>query len=114
MQYQNQRSKLTREQRMFKFAQSAVSLQNPKQTANDIGLILRFLMQRISYDKRGEAMNTLKYKIHDLSEYEIYSNKLPDTAALGQAITFIKNVLAGQHPGFIRSVINNLGSELYV
>lgn len=92
-------------ERMEKFATTALNLGNPQLAGKGIANIIGFLMQRIDSGKRTKLISKLKQKIWNLNELELYSKKTPDTAALGQAITFLKNVLLGHQPAYIREVL---------
>jgi len=87
-------------------------LGDPDLVGKYIADIIRFTLSRIPQDKRSGAIDNLKKKIYALSEYDISSKNLPDMAALGQSITFIKHILFNHEPGYIRNVINNIVKNL--
>jgi hypothetical protein len=69
-------------------------------------------MKRVNYVKRPLYMMKLKNKIWYLNENQMASKKAPETAALGQAITFIKTILLGKKADFIRKTITEIVRNL--
>jgi hypothetical protein len=74
--------------------------------------IVRFIMNRIPAEKRQQATEVLKKKFSNLSEIEISSKVLPQAAAYGQAITFVKHVLFNQDSKYVRTVLDSLVKSL--
>lgn len=74
--------------------------------------IVKFTMNRISPDKRPNALAKMKVKLYNLSENEIASKEMPPSSAMGQSITFVKTVLFNHDAGYVREVINNLVRNL--
>lgn len=99
--------------RMKKFATTALNLGNAQLAGKGIANIIGFLMQRIESGKRSKLINKLKEKIWNLNELELYSKKTPDTAAIGQSVYFIKTVLLGHNPAYIRDVLKYVVMNLH-
>jgi hypothetical protein len=74
--------------------------------------IIRFIMMRISAERRPQSLHNLKNKIYNLSDLEIANKNLPAPAAMGQSITLVKNVLFGHNAVYVREVINNIIKNL--
>jgi hypothetical protein len=74
--------------------------------------IIRFSLNRISPEKRPNALNSLRQKIYVLNENELANKNLPATSALGQSITFIKHILFNHDAHYIREVLNNITRNL--
>lgn len=70
--------------------------------------IIKFTLNRISPEKRPKSINTLKRKIYLLNENELANKNLPASSSMGQAITFVKNVLFNHNPRYIREVLNSV------
>jgi hypothetical protein len=103
--------KIRFDKKMVKMA--AISeLGNAEQVGRYLSDIVRFTLQRISPDKRTAAIARLKNKFNALSEIEIASKQLPESSALGQAITFVKHVLFNHDAVYIRNVLNSLVKSL--
>ena len=49
-----------------------------------------------------------------LNEKEIAGKKMPASSSMGQSITFLKHILFGQDPQYIRSVLNNVARFLWL
>ena len=74
--------------------------------------IVKFILNRIPAEKRLHAVEVLKQKFSNLNEVEISSKVLPQAAAYGQAITFVKHVLFNQDARYIRTVLDSLVKSL--
>lgn len=103
---------MNRDGRILKLAQIADSLGNPAFTGRAVAEIIRFLLRKIEYSKRPNAVMQLRKKIVDLNEYDMAAKKSPQTASLGQSITFIKTLLNGRHPDYIRNVLSEIARQL--
>ena len=98
---------MNREQRLCKLGKSLIE-SNSENLGNDLAQIIKFIMRRISFEKRPFAMMKLRSKIWDLDENQMSSKNSPDTAAIGQAITFVKTILNGKDASYIRDVITDI------
>jgi site-specific recombinase len=98
--------------RLYKLGQSAVEMGSVENAGVILSQIIRFIMKRVDYVKRPIYIMKLKNKIWYLDEFNIASKKTPQTAALGQAITFMKTILQGHKPDFIRKVISEVVRNL--
>lgn len=74
--------------------------------------MIRFIMIRISPEKRSKAFQSVSNKIYYLNENDLSNKNLPASSAMGQSITLVKNVLFNHNPRYIREVINNLVRNL--
>lgn len=99
--------------RMYKLAATTIEMGSPEIAGKGIADIIKFLMQRIGEDGQPKAYAKLRYKIWHLNENEISSKKTPSSASLGQSLTFIKTILNGHHPKYIRDVLSNVVRNLY-
>ena len=100
-------------ERMYKMAAAYIEMGEPATAGKGIADIVRFLLQRISPIKRQVSLNKLRKKIWDLNEVEISLKKTPQSASLGQSLTFIKTILQGHDPKYIRSVLAEIHRNLY-
>ena len=100
-------------ERITVLAATVLEMGDPGTSGRIMANIIRFIINRISPDKRGKAIVNLRNKIWALNEYDIANKKNPSTASLGQAITFIKTILIGHHPIYIRRVIQEVVRNLY-
>lgn len=99
-------------ERMYKLAAGIIEMGDPVHAGRGIADIVRFLLERISVEKRRGSLNNLRYKIWNLNEWELGAKKTPSSASLGQAITFIKTILMGHSPIYIRSVLKEIVRNL--
>ena len=99
--------------RMEVLAATALEMGDPGVAGRNISDIIRFIISRISPDKRNDAIINLRNKIWALDAYDIASKKTPPTASLGQSLTFIKTILIGHDPIYIRRVLEEITRSLY-
>lgn len=74
--------------------------------------LLKFLLRRISSERRPRSLENLKRKVFYLNEYSIAGKRTPPSSAIGQSITLLKHLLIGHNPIYIRSVLNTIVSYL--
>lgn len=91
---------------------SAIEMGNATYAGKYIAEIVKFLMRRISPERRERSIKGLKKKIYLLNEYDISGKKMPASSALGQAISLTKNLLMMHSPLYVRNVLNSIVSHL--
>lgn len=101
-----------KENKSFVKNASSENMGDPILVGKYLSNIIRFTMNRISPEKRSKSIAKLRAKIHDLNASELANKKMPNSASMGQAITFVKNILFNQDPSYIRKVINTIVREL--
>ncbi len=82
-------------------------LGSPETVGNYLANIIKFILSRISPNKRQSSINKVRQKIYNLNERELASKKMPASSSLGQSITFVKTVLFNNNPAYIREVLNS-------
>lgn len=103
---------MTPRERMYRLAAASINMGDPVTAGKGLADIVKFLMQRIDPVNRVVALRKLRKKIWVLNEKEIASKKTPSSASLGQAITFIKTILIGHDPNYIREVLVHIYRNL--
>lgn len=96
--------------KIAKSAQQASS--NAEMVGKYLANIIKFTLSRISPEKRPKSIDSLKNKIYQLNESALAGKKLPASASMGQAITFVKHVLFNRDAQYIRNVLNYIVSYL--
>lgn len=96
---------------LFKAA-STVDLGDPTSAGRYLADVIKFVMRRISEDKRQKSINGLKKKIYYLNEYDMAAKKTPPGAAIGTCITLLKHLLLKQPPSYIRAILNSIVRSL--
>lgn len=96
----------------FKKQASAINLGDPEFAGKYLADLLRFLLRRISSERRQKSINSLKRKVYYLNEYQIASKKTPSSASLGHAIGLLKTILLEHPPQYVRSVLNSVVRHL--
>jgi hypothetical protein len=98
---------------MYKLATVVIEMGEPSIAGRGIADIIKFLMRRIEPEKRQEAFSRLRNKIWGLNEIDISSKETPSSASLGQSITFLKTILNGHKPHYIRAVLSSVVKYLH-
>lgn len=92
---------------------AAVSeLGDPAAVGRYLANIVRFTLNRIPIDKRQNAIESLRKKFYSFNANEIAQKEMPNTASMGQAITFVKHVLFNHDATYIRAVLDNIVRNL--
>lgn len=99
--------------RIYKLATVVIEMGEPGIAGRGIADIIKFLMKRIDMSERQNAYKSLRSKIWGLNEFDISSKETPESASLGQAITFLKTILNGHKPHYIRSILENVIKHLH-
>jgi hypothetical protein len=74
--------------------------------------IVRFTINKISPQKREKVLHNLRAKFYGFNANDIANKKMPNSASIGQSITFVKNVLFNHDTQYIREVLNHLVHNL--
>jgi hypothetical protein len=107
----NKLYKVKLDTKMVKCA-TVAELGNAQLVGKYLSDIVKFTLQHLPSDKQQHALNNLKQKFTVMSEEEIASKQLPESSALGQAITFVKHVLFNHDAKYVREVLNSLVRSL--
>lgn len=108
----NQQHPLDINSKFVKLAAAPPQLGDPQLVGKYLANIIRFTLNRISPQSRPGSINKMKHKIYNLNDMEISQKKMPPASSMGQAITFVKHVLFGQDPKYVRQVINYIVRSL--
>lgn len=99
--------------RFVKLAAATIEMGAPDTAGKGIADIVKFLLQRISPEKRYDVYRSMREKIGKLNPQEISSKKTPASSSMGQSITFIKTILIGHDSHYIKEVLNHIVKNLY-
>ena len=86
--------------------------EDPKSAGKHISDIVKYLLNRMPFDKKPFAIQKIKKKILELDVNEMGGKKSPMTASMGNSITLIKTILNGKSPSYIKSVLEQLVKNL--
>lgn len=91
---------------------AVTELGNADMVGKYLANIVHFILNRVPVEKRPHAIQVLKQKFAVMNESEIASKQLPQAAAYGQAITFVKHVLFNHDAHYIKDVLDSLSRSL--
>lgn len=97
---------------LTKLGQAASDLGDPEFAGKSIAEIVKFLMRKISFEKRPSSMMSMRQKILQLNEYDMSTKKSPATASMGQSLTLIKTLLNGKDSNYIRATLEQIVRNL--
>lgn len=87
-------------------------LGDPSVVGKYLADIVNFTLRKLPADKRASAIESLRTKFYSLHAGELANKNFPDTASIGQSITFVKHILFNHDEAYIREVLNNLSRNL--
>jgi len=99
--------KIALQQYAIKKTAEAIAMGDPKFAGKYLANLVRWLLQRISADRRPKSIESMKKKIYYLNEYAIAAKRMPASSSMGQAIVLLKNLLLNHSPQYIRAVLNS-------
>lgn len=91
---------------------SITELGSPEDIGSYIANVIHFLMNKISFEKRNKAILNLKTKLSKMDANSLANKNMPNSAAIGQSITFVKNILFNHDPHFIKEVLKHVMNKL--
>jgi len=83
-----------------------------RRTAESILKIINFIMFRVPQKDKTRFLQRIRGKIMRIPAGQVSIKKLPQTAAIGQAISLTKNILSGLNPFFVKRVIDELANMM--
>lgn len=107
----NKVHKIKLDKKLLKNA-SVSELGNAEQVGKYLSDIVKFTIAKMQQDKRLNAVQRLRQKFLLMNENEISQKNLPESAAVGQSITFVKHVLFNHDSKYVRDVLNALVRNL--
>jgi hypothetical protein len=84
---------------------AAIELGDADSAGHYLAELVKFLLKRISQDKRPKAIQSMKRKIYYINEFQIASRRTPPSSSMGQSISLIKTLLLEHNPTYIRQVL---------
>lgn len=91
--------------RMFKLANVVADIGDANTVGKTVASIVKFLLKKIDPMNRQVSMNKLREKIWHLNELDMASKKSPVSSCIGNSVSFVKNLLNGRDPKYIREVL---------
>lgn len=83
-------------------------LGDANQISKYLASIIKLTISRMSKESRPKAIAKLIDKFKNLNILEIANKKMPASAAIGQSISFVKNILFNHDATFVHNVLKNL------
>lgn len=81
-----------------------------RRTAESILKIITFILFRVAPKDKTRYLQRIRGKILRIPTGQVSLKKLPQTAAIGQAISLTKNILSGLNPFFVKRVVDELAN----
>lgn len=85
---------------------AAIDLGAPEEAGRYLAELIRFMMKRISPERRQKSIYSMKKKVYYINEYQISAKKTPPSASMGGALTILKTLLLEHNPLYIRQILN--------
>jgi hypothetical protein len=73
---------------------------------------IKFMLMKIKPESRQKVINNIKRKMYLVNYVELSNKHMPATSSIGQAITFVKTLLMGQHHNDIREILTSIIENL--
>lgn len=83
-----------------------------RRTAESILKIITFILFRVPQKDKTRYLQRIRGKIMRIPTGQVSLKHLPQTAAIGQAISLTKNILSGLNPFFVKRVIDELANMM--
>ena len=85
-----------------------------RRTAESILKIINFLLFRVAPKDKARYLQRIKGKILKIPAGQVSLKKLPPTAAIGQSLSLVKNILSGLNPFFVQRVVDELANMMLI
>lgn len=85
-----------------------------RRTAESILKIINFILFRVASKDKTRYLQRIRGKIMRIPTGQVSLKKLPQTAAIGQAISLTKNILSGLNPFFVKRVVDELANMMLI
>lgn len=100
-----------RQERWVKLA-NTLEMGSPEVAGKGLAEIAKFILTRIPEHQRHKGAQSLHRKLEAIDPQELSSKEMPAFSAIGQSITFIKNVLIGHPPDYIEKTLGSIIGNL--
>jgi hypothetical protein len=98
--------------KLVKIANTSIEMGDPNIAGKRLAEIIKFMLKRIKPESRPKIYEKMREKILLLNPDEISNKKTPATSAMGQSLTFLKTVLIGNEPYYIRQILINIAKNM--
>lgn len=98
--------------KLVKIANTSIEMGDPNIAGKRLAEIIKFIFKRIKPESRPKIYAKMRDKILLLNPDEISNKKTPPTSSMGQALTFLKTVLIGNEPYYIRQILINIAKNI--
>jgi len=83
-----------------------------RRTAESILKIINFILFRVPQKDKNRYLQRIRGKIIRIPTGQMSQKKMPQSAAIGQAIALAKNILTGLNPFFVKRVVDELANMM--
>ena len=105
-------------QTMSATAQYAISLmktanmQDAVGTGRSMATIIGYMLDGIGQENRSSYRSSIKLKLSQINDLDVSNAKMPDGAVIGQVLTFVKTILHGNDPLYIKNVLRTIAESI--
>lgn len=92
--------------------QKNAALDSPDQISSHMVNIIHLLIQKIKPESRAGAVQSLKSKLSAVDVNDMANKNMPASSAIGQSISFVKNILFDKDPTFIKNILAEVVNKL--
>jgi len=103
----NKKYKISLPKKILKNA-AITELGDALQISKYLASIIKLTISRMAKESRPKAISRLIEKFKNINVSEVANKKMPASAAIGQSISFVKNILFNHDATFVHNVLKNL------
>lgn len=88
------------------------SVEPPDVIANNLINIIHLLVTKIKNENQAKAIASIKQKLNIISINDLATKNMPASSAIGQSISFVKQVLFDKDPAYIKNILTKVIQKL--
>jgi len=88
------------------------AIEPPDVIANNLINIIHLLVNKIKSENQTKALTSIKQKLNTISINDLATKNMPASSAIGQSISFVKQVLFDKDPAYIKTILTKVIQKL--
>ena len=81
---------------------------SPDEISSNLINLINLLLLKIKTENRNKAKQSVKTKLSTININDIANKNMPASSAIGQSLSFVKQVLFDKDPAFIKNVLTQV------